>query len=51
MGRNAIILTVILTLLLIATLPKWPHSKKWGYYPSGALIFLIFIIWLVVRHN
>jgi Protein of unknown function (DUF3309) len=40
------ILIVILVLILVGALPTWPHSKNWGYYPSGGigLILLILII-------
>jgi hypothetical protein len=43
------ILIVILVLILVGVLPTWPHSKSWGYYPSGALglIVLILIILLL----
>jgi hypothetical protein len=45
------ILIVVLILLLLGALPKWPHSRNWGYYPSGglALILLILIILLLGR--
>jgi low affinity Fe/Cu permease len=44
------ILIVILVLVLIGALPTWPHSKSWGYYPSGGvgLILLILIILLLL---
>jgi hypothetical protein len=44
------ILIVILILMLIGVLPKWPHSRNWGYYPSGGfgLILLILIILLLL---
>jgi len=44
------ILLVILVLLLVGALPTWPHSKQWGYYPSGGLglILLILIILLLL---
>jgi hypothetical protein len=43
------ILIVILVLLLIGALPRWPHSMSWGYYPSSGLgIILIIIIVLLV---
>jgi len=44
------ILIVILVLILVGALPTWPHSKNWGYYPSGGLglILLILIILLVM---
>ena len=44
------ILLVILILLLLGALPAWPHSRNWGYYPSGGfgLILLIVIIVLLL---
>jgi hypothetical protein len=35
-----------LILVLVGALPTWPHSKSWGYYPSGGigLVLLILII-------
>jgi hypothetical protein len=44
------ILIVVLILMLLGALPTWPHSKQWGYYPSGGLglILLIVIILLVL---
>ncbi|MGP1717090.1 MAG: DUF3309 family protein [Methylophilus sp.] len=40
------VLLVILILAVIGALPTWPHSAKWGYYPSGGLglVLLILII-------
>jgi hypothetical protein len=38
------ILIVILVLLLIGALPTWPHSRSWGYYPSGGLGLLLLIL-------
>lgn len=44
------ILLIILILLLIGALPAWPHSRRWGYFPSGGLglILLIVIILLLM---
>lgn len=44
------ILIIILILMLIGVLPTWPHSKSWGYFPSGGLglILLILIILLLL---
>jgi hypothetical protein len=44
------ILLIILILLLIGALPTWPHSRGWGYYPSGGvgLILLIILILLLL---
>jgi len=43
------ILLIILILVVIGALPTWPHSRSWGYYPSGGvgLILLILIILLL----
>jgi hypothetical protein len=44
------VLLIVLILLLIGALPAWPHSRSWGYYPSGGigLILLIIIIILLI---
>ena len=44
------ILIVILVLALVGALPTWPHSRGWGYYPSGGLglIVLVLIILLLL---
>lgn len=44
------ILIVILVLILIGALPTWPHSKSWGYYPSGGLglVLVILVILLLL---
>jgi hypothetical protein len=49
MNNMGMILIVILILFLIGALPTWPHSRSWGYYPSGGvgLILLILIILLL----
>ena len=41
------LLIILLVLLLIGVLPTWPHSRSWGYYPSGGL-GLILVILLVL---
>ena len=38
------ILLIILILLLLGVLPTWPHSRGWGYYPTGGLGLIIIII-------
>src|SRR5256886_7744840 len=44
------ILLILLVLLLIGALPTWPHSREWGYYPSGGLgLVLIILIILLLR--
>jgi hypothetical protein len=38
------IFLVILAMLLIAAVPAWPHSRGWGYGPSGIIGFLILVL-------
>ena len=38
------ILLVVLVLMLLGALPTWPHSKGWGYYPSGGVGLLVVIL-------
>jgi hypothetical protein len=44
------ILVVILILALVGSVPTWPHSRDWGYLPSGGLglILLILLVLLIV---
>jgi hypothetical protein len=42
------ILLIILILLLVGALPSWPHSRGWGYGPSGALGAVLVVILLLV---
>lgn len=42
------IILVLLILMLIGALPNWPHSKKWGYYPSGGLGLLVAILLILI---
>ena len=38
------VLVVVLILMLLGALPTWPHSKSWGYYPSGGLGLVVLIL-------
>lgn len=44
------ILLIVLILILVGALPSWPHSKSWGYGPSGGigLVVLIIVVLLVM---
>ncbi len=42
------ILIVVLILMLLGALPAWPHSRKWGYAPSGGLGLLLVILIVLV---
>ena len=44
------ILLIVLILLLIGAIPSWPHSRAWGYGPSGGLgliVVILIILWLM----
>ena len=42
------ILLIILILLLLGALPTWPHSRSWGYGPSGGVGLIVIIIILLL---
>ncbi len=42
------ILLIVLILLLVGALPTWPHSKNWGFYPSGGLGLVLVILLILV---
>jgi hypothetical protein len=42
-----LILTIVLIIALVGSLPRWPHSKSWGYFPSGG-VGLVLIVLLVL---
>jgi hypothetical protein len=39
-----IILLVLLVLMLLGSLPTWPHSRSWGYYPSSGLGLVLTVL-------
>jgi hypothetical protein len=42
------ILLVILVLMLLGVVPAWPHSRGWGYAPSGTIGLVLIILLLLV---
>lgn len=44
------ILIVVLILMLVGAFPSWPHSRSWGYWPSGGLglVLMILVILLLL---
>jgi hypothetical protein len=42
------ILLIFLVLLLLGSLPAWPYSSGWGYYPSGGLGLVLLIVVILV---
>jgi Protein of unknown function (DUF3309) len=45
-----LILLIVLIVLLAGSVPAWPYSRNWGYYPSGSVgtILLILIVLMVL---
>jgi hypothetical protein len=43
-----LILLVILILMLLGSIPTWPHSRSWGYGPSGGLGLVVIILLVLV---
>jgi Protein of unknown function (DUF3309) len=39
-----LILLIVLIVLLLGAVPTWPHSRSWGYYPSGGIGLLVLIL-------
>ncbi|MGZ5131942.1 MAG: DUF3309 family protein [Caldimonas sp.] len=42
------IVLIILILLLIGAIPTWPHSRGWGYAPSGVLGLVVVVILILL---
>lgn len=38
------VLIMILILALLGALPRWPHSREWGYYPTGGVGLILFVV-------
>ena len=47
-----LVLAVVLVIVMIGSLPAWPHARTWGYFPSGGLgLILLVIAILVLLHK
>ena len=42
------ILIVLLILMLLGALPAWPHSRSWGYFPSGGLGLVVIVLLILL---
>lgn len=42
------ILLIVLILLLVGAIPSWPHSRSWGYGPSGLLSLVVVVILILL---
>ena len=45
------VLLIVLILLLVGALPTWPHSRAWGYRPSGLLGVLLIVFLVLLLTN
>jgi hypothetical protein len=41
-------LIVVVVLMLLGALPRWSHSREWGYYPSGGLGLVLTVVIILV---
>jgi hypothetical protein len=46
------ILLILLILMVVGSVPTWPHSRNWGYFPSGGigLILIVLIVLIFLGH-
>jgi len=42
------IILILLILMLVGAFPTWPHSRSWGYYPSGGFGLLLLILLFLI---
>ena len=51
-SATSLIILIQLVVLLIGVVPSWPHSRRWGYAPSGTLgaVLLIVLILAILRY-
>lgn len=42
------ILLIVLILLLVGAIPSWPHSRGWGYWPSGGLGLVVIVLLVLI---
>jgi hypothetical protein len=48
MSILGLVLLVLLVLLLLGAAPTWPHSRSWGYAPSGGISLILVIVLILV---
>ena len=42
------ILLIVVVVMLLGALPAWPHSRGWGYFPSGGLSLILLVLVILV---
>lgn len=52
LSTPSLLILVVLVILIIGVAPSWPHSRKWGYAPSGTLgtILIVILILALLRY-
>jgi hypothetical protein len=45
------ILLIVLVLMLLGALPTWPHSRSWGYAPSGVVGLLVVVLLILLLNG
>ncbi|QDU75907.1 hypothetical protein Pan97_29500 [Bremerella volcania] len=48
MGLLEIVLLIVLIMILMGAIPAWPHSRNWGYAPSGGIATILIIVLLLI---
>ncbi len=48
MNMLGTVLLVLLILMVLGSVPTWPHSRNWGYYPSGGFGLLLLVLLILV---
>ncbi len=42
------VILIVLVLLLLGSLPVYPYSRRWGYYPTGAITLLVIVLLVLI---
>lgn len=48
MGLLEIALLIVLIIILLGAVPAWPHSRSWGYFPSGTIGAILVIVLILI---
>lgn len=48
MSPLGLILLIVLVMLLLGSVPSWPHARNWGYGPSGGLGLVLVIVLILI---
>ncbi len=52
LSTSSLLILVVLVILIIGVAPSWPHSRKWGYAPTGTLgtVLVVILILALLRY-